>query len=409
MKRKIPHVFEVSEHGSKAWIMDGRYHVYKQDNGEVRTGRKERFKTKAEAQGRAEAVFNEVFQPAIVGPSLSPAETLDALRATELLRIHNASLLKACEFYADHLKAKSKANMTLAKVAEDWLKTKDGTGMRKQTRSNLNTRITSLLDQEGATKLHEITFKKMHDWIHALPLSVLAKQDYKKTASEMFEWCIFPNEWITVNPCSCIKFKEVYQEKEVSILTVPAAKALFEAAMASNADIRRYVVLCLFVGLRPSEAEKASRGDIQDNGSVRVHAGKTGRFRYVKMETGVEKLLTAKMPGEEKWSGPLIQPNFRNRWDALRVQLGYKVWLVRKKRVDGKQVFYADEAALAADRAEWPHDVMRHTYCSYHLAAFQNEALTAHMAGHDVKVLRKHYRRPIPQKDGLAFWELIKP
>ena len=39
----------------------------------------------------------------------------------------------------------------------------------------------------------------------------------------------------------------------------------------------------------------------------------------------------------------------------------------------------------------WPSDVMRHSFVSYHIAAFNNRNLSAELAGHDVVIQKKHY------------------
>jgi len=262
------------------------------------------------------------------------------------------------------------------------------------TITNHTTRLNSLCARYGTRLIHEIGFKEIHAWLHGLELSTYGKIDYRKTANELFEWAIFPQEWIDKNPCARIKLK-LKGEKEVSIFSIKEAQALFHAAKKSDPDILRYVVLCMFAGLRPTEAFKTTREDIRTKtNDIRVHSGKTGRFRYVRMEEGVAKLLT-----KGKWKGALIQDNFARRWDLLRYNLGYKVW------IDPRYLIGREDKVK---RSPWPHDVMRHTYCSYHLAYFENEALTAHLAGHDVKVLRKHYRQSIPKAEAKKFWDLLK-
>jgi integrase len=373
-------------HGSKCWIADLRYHG----------GKREYFKTKAEAQGRAEEEFNKLFHPQTPVHFIKTEALIDAQRGISILEPLGGNLLKAAEFYAEHLKQKAKANTPLKEAVTEWLKIKTKTPLTTAGK-NIKTRITSLNNLHGEKQLYRVGFKEVNLWIEGLKLSVWGKRDYLKTAKEFFEWCIFPNEWLTSNPCTRIKLKTPH-EKEVSILSVNETEQLFQAARKADKDLLRYVVLCAFVGLRPSEARKVKQEDVRlKTSDIRVHAGKTGRFRYVRLEKGVARFL--------KWKGPTFASNFDLRWNKLRADLGYRVWVPSKKRVDGKQIFYSK--TMDESRPQWPHDVMRHTYCSYHLAAFENEALTAHLAGHDVKILRRHYRRPIPKSDGEKFWGII--
>jgi integrase len=86
--------------------------------------------------------------------------------------------------------------------------------------------------------------------------------------------------------------------------------------------------------------------------------------------------------GAEKWTGSIRGVNFRKRWEALR---------------DG--VF-----------PEWPKNVLRHTYASYHYALHRDEGKLQAMMGHDSKdVLHQHYRAVVRRADAEAFWGILPP
>jgi len=56
--------------------------------------------------------------------------------------------------------------------------------------------------------------------------------------------------------------------------------------------------------------------------------------------------------------------------------------------------------------SEWPKDILRHSFGSYHLAKFQNAALTAEIMGHkNARMLYKHYRDVIKNDEDVdAYW-----
>lgn len=54
----------------------------------------------------------------------------------------------------------------------------------------------------------------------------------------------------------------------------------------------------------------------------------------------------------------------------------------------------------------WPHNVTRHTFCSYHLAAFGSAAQTALEAGHSEAILFTHYRELVTPEAASKFWSI---
>ncbi len=62
---------------------------------------------------------------------------------------------------------------------------------------------------------------------------------------------------------------------------------------------------------------------------------------------------------------------------------------------------------LVAAGVSWGHDILRHSFASYHLAAHRNAALTAHELGHaNSQMLFAHYRELVTREAGLAWWEI---
>jgi integrase len=138
-----------------------------------------------------------------------------------------------------------------------------------------------------------------------------------------------------------------------------------------------WFALCLFAGLRPSEAQRLDWSDIDlDRNEIFVSAevSKTPYERYVK-----------------------LQPNLIE-------------WLLPFRQKSG-QVHYSESAYRRARKQagiEWSHDVMRHTFGTMHLAAFRNAGDTAEQMGHrsSTVMLFSHYRRAVRQEDAERFWDI---
>ena len=57
----------------------------------------------------------------------------------------------------------------------------------------------------------------------------------------------------------------------------------------------------------------------------------------------------------------------------------------------------------------WGHDIMRHSFASYHLAFHCSPDKTSHELGHrDTSMLYRHYRELVSKSEAEIFWQ-IKP
>lgn len=54
----------------------------------------------------------------------------------------------------------------------------------------------------------------------------------------------------------------------------------------------------------------------------------------------------------------------------------------------------------------WPHDVMRHSFCSYALPKY-GATKTAEWAGHSEQILFQHYRERVKPEDVERFWNIL--
>ena len=90
------------------------------------------------------------------------------------------------------------------------------------------------------------------------------------------------------------------------------------------------------------------------------------------------------------------------------------MWLASYVRKDGKVLPFKSTRLYIklrkmlpeAGMKEWPDNVLRHSYCSYHLAKWQNANETAEQSGHDVKVMRAFYRELVLPDDAETYWQI---
>ena len=52
-------------------------------------------------------------------------------------------------------------------------------------------------------------------------------------------------------------------------------------------------------------------------------------------------------------------------------------------------------------------NALRHSFCSYHLAKFQNKNQTAYLAGNSPDIIDTNYKELVEPEDADEFWSLM--
>src|SRR5207247_802282 len=109
---------------------------------------------------------------------------------------------------------------------------------------------------------------------------------------------------------------------------------------------------------------------------VTAQKSKTAQRRHVTLQPNLRQWLLPL----RKHSGPVVAENYRRRLAATQ---------------------------RAAGLIDWPHNALRHSFASYHLAHFGNAATTALELGHhDARVTFRHYRELVKPKGAAAYWSI---
>jgi integrase len=193
-----------------------------------------------------------------------------------------------------------------------------------------------------------------------------------------------PRKWVKENPCEGITITA--ESKEVEILSNDQVIALLEAAMQEKEKVRQvmvpYLVLGLFAGLRPEEAQK---------------------MRWEWIEPLDEKgIAQVKVPAEiSKISESRYAELSQTGWNILKPymkQAGPIGWSRRAFRRIREKVGLAGIA--------WAADCIRHTYASSWLAVHKDRAHLAEIMGNSPAIIRKHYKRAIPINDAEGYFQI---
>lgn len=195
--------------------------------------------------------------------------------------------------------------------------------------------------------------------------------------------------WCGENP---IRFAEFSCSKEREIIPLSIdeiEKLLCSAKKFKNGECLPAIAVLLFAGIRPRELERLHWADIdweEKVVSISPTHSKTGGRRHVSIQPRLEKILREYAPPDAltQHRATICPANWTRKWRKIRVAAGWK-----------------------SPEKPWQQDVLRHTFASYHLKFFKNEATLQCEMGHSsARLLRTRYlsMRGINASAAEEFW-----
>lgn len=212
-----------------------------------------------------------------------------------------------------------------------------------------------------------VTPDMIRAWLSARGAAA-SRQSGLQRLRTFFEFCRREG-WVKVNPAKAVT-RPANENKPPTFLTVGECKTLLVKCLEVDRPLILYFALCLFGGLRPSEARRVKAENLLPD-FVEVFPKKT-RNRSRRLVTRSEPL---------------------NAWLALGGEFDPKNWRTRFRLV------------VRASGVKWSNDCLRHTFVSYHYA-IHGASATAREAGHSEQVLFQHYRALVTRQQAEEFWRL---
>jgi integrase len=219
--------------------------------------------------------------------------------------------------------------------------------------------------------LASITAAQIETWLYNQPWNAVTQRNVLRTIRTVFQYAV--NRGLIVGNVAMGIDLPTVENEPPGIHTPEEVAIVLETARSLDVDLCRWLAVRYFAGLRGSEAAAISENEIQtDRGFIEVTAAKA--------KTRRRRLVT-------------IQPALRSWLD-----LGGTLPLgdVNTKRWRLTQ----------AIEFEWPRNVTRHSFVSYHLAEFGSAAKTALEAGHTEQMLFQHYRELVTPDSAKEFWAI---
>ena len=250
--------------------------------------------------------------------------------------------------------------------------------------------VAEMRGKVGEPELHTVTTPLVESFLRSLrskdgvtSASRKTWNNFRADLHSFFSWCGDPQRrWISSNPVTpVVKFK--ISRGVPDVLTVQQSEELMQYVSSfKEGAMVPYFALALFSGIRTGEdgelqklANHADKGKLIDlkNGVIHIQPeiSKTGQYRQVKIRENLSRWLV-------RYPLPILPKNHHSMIKAVRKHF------------------------------KLTHDVLRHTFFSMHIAAFDSVGRAALEGGNTEGIIRRHYLNMTSAKEGKRFWK-IKP
>ena len=284
-------------------------------------------------------------------------------------------MIDAADYYLER-NPSSQSSPGVRHALDLFLDAKEAQGCRPLTMANFRTRVGRFVDGNPDRRVCDVTPQELRTYIERPGNTNVSRNNTHRALRNFFRWCQQRQNFTVEDPTTKLDpYREAPAEPE--ILTLERARALMSATEVTGLLIP-YTAIGIFAGVRPAELQRLTWENI-DLKEKFIHVGakasKTSERRLVDIN---DNLLDWLLPAEAMGT-PIFPKNWRTQFKRLRESAGIETW---------------------------PADVLRHTFCSCHLAHHRNIGDTAEMAGNSPVIIKRHYRELVKPKDAAAFWEI---
>jgi integrase len=201
--------------------------------------------------------------------------------------------------------------------------------------------------------------------------------------------------YLLKNPIAGLDFD---RRPRLEVVTVPVGQVagMFQHALNHDLELLPYLTLGFFCGIRPEgELPKLEWSDISEGSiTIRPEVSKTNRRRFVDLSDNAKGWLSAYAARGGVMSGKVVSFNASELRTHRTANWGHVVGVTE----EGKP------------KQKWPHQGMRHTYCSNWLAQNKDVNKLVLQSGHDsVDTMWRAYHKGTPEAEAAKFWAMNPP
>lgn len=331
------------------------------------------FKRKADVEVRA--------KNPLALTEIALATRYSVLNALERLKPFGATLDEAVDFFIKHAKPPKPA-VTFQEAIDEFMTIKGKAGLSQRYLDAATDYFNALRDRFKNVLVTEVDYKQAEGYIYDLRHSwnPTTRGNHLRHALLLYNFLI-ERGYVSagLNPFTKVpKPKQI--EKAVTVLSVPDVARMLQYAYDAQAKAEcACMALVLFCGVRVEEVAKLDWSHVslsKQRVEIPATVAKKGKRRSNELQPNALSWLSVC-----RSEGKIAPPNFDNRLRAIRQEAGIK----------------------------YPQNAMRHSFASYHVAAFKDAADTATMLGHPNAVLLYNtYRDVVHHDDALLYWAIFR-
>jgi len=303
---------------------------------------------------------------------------LDAIQASNVLKPHGVSLTEAASFYLRY-NGEMKASKTVADALEEYFAERERQNLSAVSLRDAKSRLGRFSIEFGGKLLAESRHRQIQEWLHGLKgIGAQTTNNYITVLSAFFNWGV-KQGYCSTNPLAKISKIKQRQDEPIAILKPEDLKKLLNASPRKMLPV---FTIGAFAGVRMSELTRLDWSNIHfKKGLVEVPTSKakTARRRFIEMQPCLKAWL-APYEGSTGRVWPYTLEYFSHEREKLASSLGLK----------------------------WPQNGLRHSFASYHLAAFENVAQTSLQLGHSGSdLIFSRYRELVTKEEALKYWDIL--
>lgn len=221
--------------------------------------------------------------------------------------------------------------------------------------------------------LADVTGPQVDAWLRESDLSPITRKNYVGAISVLAVFAkskrYLQEDW---SECDKIAIGKA-APSTVQILTPEQLRALLAHC---SPCARLYIAIGAWAGIRSAEISRLRWSDIgTDYITVRAENAKTAARRLVPILPPLRKMIDA-----ADRSKPIIERRFPESYISIESRKAGFVW---------------------------PHNALRHSFCSYRLAQTQNAAQVALEAGNSPAMIFRHYREIVTPAQAVAWFAVL--
>ena len=296
------------------------------------------------------------------------------IELVELAKSRGVELRKLKSFCEHQLKEEGKKKeCLLSECMEKYLK--GLAGRRSVYLNSLRWYLEKFLSRVGEMPVTRMSYQLVETVYQEI--SLRSRASWKNRLSGFFSWCV-KHEYLPENYVRKLQLPRLDREAP-RILSLEECRRLLRGCREEDLG---QIVLELFGGVRPAEAQKLSQSYIN------------------------EKLTEIKIGGEmAKTRSFRLVPIAPNMAEWMKLCFNREKVTVESK---GKNKIRKSRRYLARllGLKNWPRDCLRHTAASMRLQRDKNAEKVALDLGNSPAVLHRYYKNLVSEEDCRAFWSL---